>query len=336
MFLSLQAVAPLQSWETSSRHTMRSTDRYPSKSAIFGMIAAGLGAERGNTEYLAKIAEWSEACRMLVRIDRPGEVLEDYQTILWPIMKADGELKSNDPGEHNSYISKRYYLHNAAFRICLESDDATMLTKIETALRQPHWSLYLGRKSCPPALPLVRNSVIDQKDTDQNSTNHDNQLSPVTLDQDHIQYVYETTESLDDSSKEKIKRYQTGELSASEFLHDPLLCPRIPRLGQEFMNNGSRRAYEADDSGRYQRLFPEDYSIDWDEDGQRQVTEEPMQLIEEVDFADRHQYGVRRVRDEFDETGRNPGWRWVRVRALDEHIAQSEENTEEEEGETSE
>ena len=41
------------------------------------------------------------------------------------------------------------------FLVALESDDKTLLESIASALQKPVYPLYLGRKSCPPTLPIV-------------------------------------------------------------------------------------------------------------------------------------------------------------------------------------
>lgn len=40
------------------------------------------------------------------------------------------------------------------FLVGLESEDTALLQELETALKHPVYPLYLGRRSCPPTLPL--------------------------------------------------------------------------------------------------------------------------------------------------------------------------------------
>ena len=54
-----------------------------------------------------------------------------------------------------SYITDRYYLSDAVFLVAIESDDTELLKKIESALQRPVYPLFLGRRSCPPTLPVV-------------------------------------------------------------------------------------------------------------------------------------------------------------------------------------
>lgn len=52
------------------------------------------------------------------------------------------------------YVTYRHYLQDAVFLVGLESEDTALLQELETALKYPVYPLYLGRRSCPPTLPL--------------------------------------------------------------------------------------------------------------------------------------------------------------------------------------
>ncbi len=137
--LLLRCVAPLQAWDTQSRFGVRTTGREPSKSGIIGLLCAALGRPRW--EPVDDLA----ALTMAVRVDKEGHVLRDFHTAM-DILKAGGGTKKTEP-------STRYYLSDAAFLVGLEGDKA-LLTQLHTALKTPHWSLCLGRKACPPSLPV--------------------------------------------------------------------------------------------------------------------------------------------------------------------------------------
>lgn len=133
--LLLRLAGPLQSWGSSSRFVRRTTEDAPTKSGIIGLVAAAQGRRRAESiEDLTRI-------RLGVRIDQPGALLRDFQSAL----KA---------GESNASISNRYYLTDAAFLVAIEGDRA-LLEGMTEALRHPVFPLSLGRRSCPPAGPLV-------------------------------------------------------------------------------------------------------------------------------------------------------------------------------------
>ena len=113
--LLLRLAAPLQAWGSSSKFIVRSTEREPTKSGVIGMIAAA---------------------------DKEGVLLKDFHTV-------------QVPGEKHPEVSYRYYLSDAVFLVALESDDKLLLESIASALQKPVYPLYLGRKSCPPTLPIV-------------------------------------------------------------------------------------------------------------------------------------------------------------------------------------
>lgn len=61
-----------------------------------------------------------------------------------------GKRKNDDI---KTYETKRYYLADAVFVVGLEGSRETLET-LAYALSHPVYPLYLGRRSCPPTLPL--------------------------------------------------------------------------------------------------------------------------------------------------------------------------------------
>ncbi|MBT9258212.1 MAG: type I-E CRISPR-associated protein Cas5/CasD [Clostridiales bacterium] len=139
--LLLRLVGPMQSWGVSSRFTVRDTGREPSKSGVVGLLAAALGRPRED-----RIDDLA-ALRMGVRVDREGEVMVDFHT-------ASQVYKASGSGLKDTEVSRRYYLADAAFLVGLEGEDLDLLRRLQKALRDPVWPLYLGRKAFVPACPV--------------------------------------------------------------------------------------------------------------------------------------------------------------------------------------
>lgn len=134
--LLLRLAAPMQSWGAESKYEIRRTGLEPTKSGVIGLLMAALGCRRDDTDTLHRL----DALRMGVRVDQAGEMLHDYHTA---------------HTKKDSYITHRYYLSDAVFLVGLESEDTALLNQLETALRAPAFPLFLGRRSCPPTLPLT-------------------------------------------------------------------------------------------------------------------------------------------------------------------------------------
>jgi CRISPR system Cascade subunit CasD len=92
---------------------------------------------------------------MAVRVDREGQILRDFHTAGQGAADPyKGYLQANGTSvSKGTIISNRYYLTDAAFLVALEGDKA-LLTELHAALKDPHWMLCLGRKACPPSLPI--------------------------------------------------------------------------------------------------------------------------------------------------------------------------------------
>lgn len=153
--LLLRLAAPLQSWGTDSKFEIRRTDRQPSKSGVLGLVAAALGYRRDDDAAIQSL----HALRFGVRVDREG------QQLLNDLHNAHTEQFWATDDTKYAYITHRYYLADAIFLVGLESDDEALLQQIADALQHPAYPLFLGRRSCPPTLPLclgIRQNTLEE------------------------------------------------------------------------------------------------------------------------------------------------------------------------------
>jgi CRISPR system Cascade subunit CasD len=142
--LLLRLDGPLQAWGSSSMFEQRATGLHPTKSGITGLLAAALGRPRE-----ADILDLA-ALRCAVRVDQPGEVLSDFQTVgIDGWYSASGKVTVGRPK-----LSRRQYLADAIFTAALAGEDHALIDACAAALVHPVHGLFLGRKSCPPAAPI--------------------------------------------------------------------------------------------------------------------------------------------------------------------------------------
>lgn len=149
----LRLSAPMQSWGVSSRFSIRDSAKEPTKSGVIGLLCAALGISReaANTEN-PDFAELLNL-RMGVRELKKGFLESDFHTAV-NVSKSSGKRPTKNKDSQYTVISTRYYLADADFLVGLESYDLKLLEKIQTALKNPKWHLFLGRKSFPPAEPV--------------------------------------------------------------------------------------------------------------------------------------------------------------------------------------
>lgn len=148
--LLLRLAAPLQSWGSSSKFEVRKTNREPTKSGVVGLLAAALGLRRDNTRDLSQL----NCLRLAVRVDQEGTLLMDYHTANNPTPDEVRQARRENKKVGAPYVTKRYYLADAIFLIGLESENEELLQRLSRALEHPVYPLFLGRRSCPPTLPL--------------------------------------------------------------------------------------------------------------------------------------------------------------------------------------
>jgi CRISPR system Cascade subunit CasD len=164
--LLLRLEGPLQSWGTRARWDVRDTAPEPTKSGVIGLLGCALGYAVGDP----RLEELDRGLRFGVRVESPGRVTEDYQTVTGFLPAADGRYRragitNTASWEHVSHwrgaapatiVSPRCYLEDAAFLAALEETGAVpgLLARCAAAVRAPTWPLYLGRKACVPTRPI--------------------------------------------------------------------------------------------------------------------------------------------------------------------------------------
>ncbi|MGB0550181.1 MAG: type I-E CRISPR-associated protein Cas5/CasD [Limisphaerales bacterium] len=155
-YLPLWLDAPMQSWGHQSRYDQRTTGLDPTRSGVIGLIAAAMGIDKHSPDELAQLATLNPIGMTTVKLPRTNnkgdqlsiERLEDYHTITG-YRRASGKV-----AKEATVQSYRHYLLDARFGVLLEGPK-TVLDKIAAALKDPVWGVWLGRKCCPPAAPVL-------------------------------------------------------------------------------------------------------------------------------------------------------------------------------------
>lgn len=155
--LMFQLYGPLAAWGEPAVGEYRPTATHPGKSQIVGLLGAALGLRRDQDAELTSLAE---GLGLAVRIEANGDLGRDYHTIQVPPSRRGQRLYTRRDellyGNLNTILSRRDYRLDAAWTCALWATDSAQysLADLAEALRRPRFVLYLGRKSCPPALPL--------------------------------------------------------------------------------------------------------------------------------------------------------------------------------------
>ncbi len=136
----LHLQSPMQSWADTGFGQIREAGLFPSRAAVLGIVAAALGIPRADDRLVAL----HDTFRVHVATARDGETRKDYHTV------------ETDPSR-NKTLTWRDYHHDAHF-VALVLPDAgaeeKWVERAMAALRQPTYTAFLGRRACPPAVPL--------------------------------------------------------------------------------------------------------------------------------------------------------------------------------------
>lgn len=153
--LLLRLVGPMQAWGIQSNFKERDTGLEPSKSGVVGLLCAALGRERD-----APIDDLAQL-RMGVRVEREGSRWKDFHTA-----GVEGYLRASGGKEKDTVtLSTRWYLADAAFLVGFENEEMSELNELQAALRNPHWSLCLGRKAFVPSAPVYLKNGLQREQT---------------------------------------------------------------------------------------------------------------------------------------------------------------------------
>jgi CRISPR system Cascade subunit CasD len=158
-YLMFQLYGPLVSWGEIAVGQVRHTAGYPSKSALLGLLGAALGIRRDQEIEQKNLAN---SYRFFIKVLSTGSLLQDYHTtqtnksLKNRAYHSRREALARDEKSLPTILSTREYRCDSFAIIAVQTDqrDFYSLESIYQALLNPKYHLYLGRKSCPPALPL--------------------------------------------------------------------------------------------------------------------------------------------------------------------------------------
>lgn len=154
---------PMASWGEVATGENRHSSDHPSKSAIIGLVSAALGVRRDAEDLHTKLTR-SLGVACLVHVS--GAPVEDFHTVQTP---PQAELNrgsyfhtrrdelSIGPDRLYTVVSRREYRCDPWISVCLwqrRQDAPYRIEEIAAKLNNPVFTLYLGRKSCPPDFPL--------------------------------------------------------------------------------------------------------------------------------------------------------------------------------------
>jgi CRISPR system Cascade subunit CasD len=166
-YLLLTLDGPLQSYGGPAVDQNGVIDPFPATALLTGLIANALGWTHGETDRLQALQD--RLVHAALRID-PGDPLVDFQTadlgqpflddaLAWTT-RGRPERRKGGSAAAATTIRHRHYRAGALTRVALTLDPETAaggpdLGAVAAALVRPARPLFLGRKTCLPAAPLV-------------------------------------------------------------------------------------------------------------------------------------------------------------------------------------
>ena len=176
-YLILKLQGAMQAWGSHTYEDYRPSLIFPTRSAVVGLLGACLGLEREKPELLKALNDSFELGFSVLAHPRlveqrhfdkelkPRTVtlhkMTDYHTVL--------DARRSDGGKRDdAIVSRREYLCDAEFALALLFKDQAVysLDKVVQAVKKPHYTPYLGRRSCPLHRPLF-DSIVNADTAEQ-------------------------------------------------------------------------------------------------------------------------------------------------------------------------
>ncbi len=168
-FLVLWLEGNLQSWGANSKFGNRSTEVFPTKSGVLGLLLAAMGMGGPQEESLAELA----SLRQDVYCFRRGaevSILNDFQMVgsgydiddPWQLNLIPKKRDGNKAKGGGSKLTYKQYLQDTKFCV-IQEIPVDKENLIVDSLQHPVWPLYLGRRCCIPTREIF-NGCFDSYD----------------------------------------------------------------------------------------------------------------------------------------------------------------------------
>ena len=158
-YLLFRLYGPLASWGEIAIGESRHSGIKPKKSALLGFLGGALGVRRDDDTSQQALAE---GYRFAFQMRSTGQLLRDYHTTQAPdsVGKFNYRTRRDElvigKARLGTVLSTREYRTDAQAVIAVRAEPNTTwsLSELQQALLKPVYHLYIGRKSCPLAMPL--------------------------------------------------------------------------------------------------------------------------------------------------------------------------------------
>lgn len=155
-YLSLWLEGSMQSWGIDTRHSVKDTLNFPTKSAVLGILFASMGKSGEQADLLAELGPLDLQVMAYASPNIKPTTLNDFHMIgsnfdltngweaLFLSRKYDGS-KANGGAK----LTYRRYLQDVCFGVVIEIP-THLRDEVIQGLSEPVYDVFLGRKSCAP------------------------------------------------------------------------------------------------------------------------------------------------------------------------------------------
>ncbi len=155
-YLTFILAGPVAGFGGPAGNERRPSAALPGRSAIIGILGAGLGIGREDRRRQAELTRYEVAVASLRR-SSPLRDFHTVQTVPTGLARGAGSRRNalgRAAGTVHTIVTRRDYRCDVAVAVAVWGNGYWPLTSLAAALHRPVYTLSLGRRSCPPAFPL--------------------------------------------------------------------------------------------------------------------------------------------------------------------------------------
>lgn len=128
----------------------RRVNHFPTRSAIMGLLGAAKGITR---ERFSELYALSQQLKIAVQVNKAGEKIVDYHTVQ-AFRSPQGKIQNETKPTY------REYWCDSEYTFAITADEA-VINALKEKVKNPEFSLFQGRKSCPLTRPLFEKVTDD-------------------------------------------------------------------------------------------------------------------------------------------------------------------------------
>lgn len=143
--LALYLDAPLQAWGSEGCFEIKETNSFPTRSGIIGLLSGAVGMNKYSPTHETDMKTFDHV-EIVPYVITEGRLHTDFQTV-------HGCINPKGEEKDEALLTHRQYMLGSRFYVLVSGEDS-LIDRLSSAVKNPVYGGWLGRKNCIPCSPL--------------------------------------------------------------------------------------------------------------------------------------------------------------------------------------